>query len=176
MIAEKNTAPAAWSGFIMIICITGIGALSLAGCRTVVYSEDYSHLMEIVNLDDDEDIYEDVDEMPRFPGCEEKNLPEDQRLNCANQKMLFFIYSNIKYPKEARKRGIDGTVMVSFIVERTGQIQNPQIVRGTDENLGKAALRVINMMVDMEEKWTPGIKDGKAVNVQYKMPIRFSMN
>ena len=162
MIAEKNTAPA-WSGFIMIICIAGFGALLLAGCKTqgIAGSTD-----EAFNVDGDEEIFQVVDEMPRFPGCEEKNLPEDQRLNCANQKMLFFIYSNIKYPKEAREQGIDGTVVVSYIVDRTGQIQNPQIVGDADENLGKAALRVINMMADMEEKWTPGIKDGKAVNVQ----------
>ena len=171
MITGKNMVPA-WSGFIMIICFAGIGLLSLTACKTL----GIGHSDETVDLDGDEEIFVEVDVMPRFPGCEEMNISGDELLACANQKMLEFVFSNIRYPELARVNGIEGTVVIAFVVDRTGQIQNPQIVRDIGAECGKEALRVVKMMADMEEKWRPGIQDGKAVNVEYNLPVRFTLN
>ncbi|TVR88675.1 MAG: M56 family peptidase [Saprospirales bacterium] len=171
MITGKNMVPA-WSGFIMIICIAGIGALSLTGCKTLGIGD---HSDETVDLDGDEEVFQIADEMPRFPGCEEKNISGNELQNCSAKKMLTFVYDNIKYPEIARSNGIEGTVVISFVVDRTGQIQNPKIVRDIGGECGKEALRVIELMADLEEKWIPGIKEGKAVNVRYNFPVRFSL-
>ena len=171
MITGKNMVPA-WSGFIMIICIAGIGALSLTACKTLGIGGSSD---ETVDLGGDEEIILVADEMPRFPGCEEMDISEEELFNCSQKKMLKFVYNNIKYPEIARNNGIEGTVVVSFVVDRTGQIQNPEVVRDIGGECGKEALRVIKLMADMEGKWRPGIKDGKAVNVKMNFPIRFTL-
>lgn len=89
--------------------------------------------------------------------------------------MLEFVYSNIKYLKIARQNGIQGTVVISFVVDNNGQIQDPEVVRDIGGEYGKADLKVIEMMADMEE-WRHRIKDSKAVNVQYNLPVRFTFN
>lgn len=90
--------------------------------------------------------------------------------------MLEFVYSNIKCLEIARQNGIQGTVVIFFVVDNNGQIQDPEVVRDIRGEYGKADLKVIEMMADMEKKWRHRIKDSKAVNVQYNLPVRFTFN
>lgn len=76
----------------------------------------------------------------------------------------------------ARQNGIQGTVVIFFVVDNNGQIQDPEVVRDIRGEYGKADLKVIEMMADMEKKWRHRIKDSKAVNVQYNLPVRFTFN
>ncbi len=124
---------------------------------------------------DGDPIYKVVHEMPRFPGCEEEgSLALKQK--CATQKMLMFIYSNIRYPKEARQSNIEGTCVVRFVVDEQGKILQPQTVRTLGGGIGEECLRVINLMNEQNKRWTPGkLENGKAVKVYFNLPVKFQL-
>ena len=103
------------------------------------------------------EIYDYVEQMPIFPG---------------GQEALFrFIIKNLKYPLIAERNGIQGRVLVSFVITKEGIVTNVNIAKSADPSLNKEALRVIRMLPD----WTPGRKDGKAVNVKYIVPVEFRL-
>jgi len=116
-------------------------------------------------------IFKEVDEMPRYPGCEGKKMSEEALTDCAQKEMLTFIYTNINYPEQARKQGIEGTVVVKFVVDKTGKITTRELVRGIGGRTGEEVLRVVGEM----PTWIPGQKDGKAVNVYYHLPVKFKL-
>ena len=66
--------------------------------------------------------------MPRFPGCEDKGSAAEKK-QCADKKMLEFIYKNIKYPAIARENGVEGTCVIQFVVEKDGAIADAKVVR-----------------------------------------------
>lgn len=105
----------------------------------------------------DSKVYTGVDQMPEFPG--------------GIQAMLDYISSNVKYPVIALENGIHGKVFVAFVVSKTGSISSAKIARSVDPSLDKEALRVINSM----PKWTPGKHQGEAVDVEYVVPVDFSL-
>lgn len=111
-----------------------------------------------------------VEEMPSFPGCEGLSVVK-KRQQCAQKKMLEFIYKNLKYPTEARKNGVEGTVVITYVVEKDGTINDAKILRDIGDGCGEEALRIVNSM----PKWNPGIQKGKPVNVQFNIPIRFKL-
>jgi len=118
--------------------------------------------------------YKVVEEMPRFPGCEDVEDMEERR-KCAQKKMLMFIYSNIKYPPLARENSVEGTVVVQYIIQKDGTIRDAKILQDIGAECGTEALRVVNMMNEMPERWIPGVQRGKAVAVQYNLPIKFKL-
>ena len=112
----------------------------------------------------------DVDEMPRFPGCEEVT-DKDERQKCSQDKMLQFIYTKIKYPKTARESAIEGRVEVEFVVKKDGSITNLKVLRGLERSCDEEVLRVVNLM----PKWIPATKDGQAVDVKFTIPVSFKL-
>jgi periplasmic protein TonB len=104
-----------------------------------------------------EDLYTNVDEMPGFPGGE--------------QGLAEFISQNIKYPTAAFNRGIQGSLICTFIVEKDGSVSHPEIKQAANANLNKEALRVISTL----PKWQPGKKHGKPVRVKYTLPLIFNL-
>ena len=96
--------------------------------------------------------------MPKFPGGEEAR----------NQ----YLSQNIKYPEEAIKKGQEGTVYVSFIVEKDGSISNVKTLKGIGSSCDEEALRVVKEM----PRWTPGLYKGKPARVLFNMPIYFKLN
>ena len=78
---------------------------------------------------------------------------------------------NLQYPPEAAKKGIQGTVVVSFTVEVDGAIKKVKVERGKDSSLDKEAVRLMNIM----PKWNPGKQNGKLVAVSYTLPIKFRL-
>ena len=82
-----------------------------------------------------------------------------------------FLGKNIKYPTISQENGVQGRVIVQFVVNRDGSIVDPVVVRGVDPYLDKEALRVISMM----PKWKPGKQRGKAVRVKYTVPVMFRL-
>lgn len=119
-----------------------------------------------------EEIFKVVEEMPRFPGCEDL-ASTDERKACADKKMLQFIYDNIQYPSIARENGIEGTVVVRFVVEADGSIKNAEVVRDIGGRCGEEAMRVVSLMNAMPQKWTPGRQRGKPVRVWFNLPVKF---
>lgn len=99
-----------------------------------------------------------VEEWPSFPGGEEARLR--------------FLSENIRYPQMAREAGIQGTVFLTFVVERDGSVTDVRIVRGIGGGADEEAVRVVRNM----PRWTPGRQRGQPVRVQFNMPIRFVLN
>ena len=121
------------------------------------------------------EIFKIVEEMPYFPGVENFTGSKEEKRATSNQKLLSFIYKNIKYPKEAAKLGVEGTAVIQFVVDREGYITDPKIVRNVEAGCGTEALRVINLMNEEAGSWEPGKQRGAAVNVVYNVPIKFKL-
>lgn len=128
---------------------------------------------------EDTTIYRVVERMPRFPGCENLDTTEAVKTKCAEANLLAFFYENIVYPLEARQNGNEGTVVISFVVEKDGYISQPQIIKDIGGGCGEEALRVARGMNEALKnaglKWTPGLKDGRPVRVAYTLPLRFKL-
>lgn len=105
----------------------------------------------------DDDVYEVVEKMPAFPG--------------GMAELMKYLRSNVKYPVEAHKAGIQGRVVVSFVISKDGTVKDAKIVRSVDKSIDAEALRVISAM----PKWQPGYQDGKAVSVRYTVPVTFRL-
>ncbi|MDZ4680368.1 MAG: energy transducer TonB [Saprospiraceae bacterium] len=90
--------------------------------------------------------------------------------------MLEFIYSRIKYPKKARQNGVEGMVVLTFVVEKDGTISEEIIVRDIGAGCGQESLRVVKLMNKEKIKWTPGKQDGKPIRVQFNLPIKFKLD
>ena len=106
---------------------------------------------------DENGIHQVCEEMPEFPG--------------GMQECMKWLGKNIKYPTTAQEKGIQGRVIVQFVVERDGSITEPKVVRGVDPDLDKEALRVISIMPN----WKPGMQKGKAVRVKYTLPVAYRL-
>lgn len=105
----------------------------------------------------EEEIFQVVEEMPEFPG--------------GMAELMKFLGNNIKYPAVAQENGIQGRVIIQFVVEKDGSVANPVVAKGVDPALDKEALRVVKSM----PKWKPGKQRGKAVRVKYTVPVTFRL-
>lgn len=112
-----------------------------------------------------------VEEMPRFPGCEEIEI-KSEKLKCAEDRMLRFIYSELVYPPNAKKEKIEGMVVTQFFIDEEGQVQEPKIIRDIGGGCGEEALKVLNKMPN----WIPGLQRGERVKVLFTLPVRFQLN
>ena len=106
---------------------------------------------------DENGIHMVCEEMPEFPG--------------GMRECMNFLGKNVKYPATAQEKGIQGRVIVQFVVNRDGSIVEPKVVRGVDPELDAEALRVISIM----PKWKPGKQKGEAVRVKYTIPVMFRL-
>lgn len=104
------------------------------------------------------EVFTVVDEMPTFSNDGENGFRK-------------FIATNLKYPKEAVEKNIQGKVFIQFIVEKDGQLSNFKVLRSAHPQLDEEALRVVKL----SPKWNPGKQRGKAVRVSFTFPITFSL-
>lgn len=123
----------------------------------------------------DTTIYVAVEEMPRFPGCEQLDTTIAEKQKCASQQLLTFMYSNIRYPQEALQQELEGTVVLTFVVEKDGTISNLQVRKDIGGGCGLEAMRVASQMNGIGVRWSPGKKDGNPVRTQFNLPIRFKI-
>ncbi len=98
-----------------------------------------------------------VEEMPEFPG--------------GDQALFKYLYENLKYPDEAKAQGIQGKVILRFVVTAEGKVADVTIVRSVHPLLDEEAVRVISGAPD----WIPGKQRGRPVDVYYSVPISFSV-
>ncbi len=103
-------------------------------------------------------VFKIVEEMPEFQG--------------GQQALREFIVKNVKYPESAKERGVQGQVFVSFVIDEVGKVTNSKILRSVDPLLDAEALRVINLM----PAWKPGKQRGKAVKVEFVLPVSFALD
>ena len=106
---------------------------------------------------DEPEVYMIVDEMPEFPG--------------GDKELYQFIADNVKYPAEAKEKGIRGIVYVNFIVEPDGSVSDIKVLRGIGGGCDEEAVRVVESM----PKFKPGIQNGEAVRVSYTVPVIFRL-
>lgn len=111
-----------------------------------------------------------VEEMPRFPGCETMTNKE-KRKKCSDEKMYDFVEKNLLYPAIAKDNGVEGVVVVRFVVEMDGTLTNPEVVRDIGASCGDEALRVVAMMPN----WIPAKLRGKAVRTYFNLPVNFKI-
>ena len=102
-------------------------------------------------------VFDVVEEMPSFPG--------------GQGALMAFLSSNIKYPVVAQENGVQGRVIVGFVVEKDGSISDVKVMRSVDPSLDREAQRVVKAM----PKWKPGKQNGSAVRVKYTVPVVFRL-
>lgn len=119
-------------------------------------------------------VFQEVDELPRFPGCEELTSAVEKQ-NCANRKLIEYLYSRIMYPKSAKDDGIQGQVVVSFVVTEEGKLFDVKLVKDIGGGCGEEALRVVRSMQEMGQLWVPGRANGQAVATEFKLPLHFKL-
>ena len=103
------------------------------------------------------EVFDVVEEMPSFPG--------------GNGALMSYLASNIKYPVVAQENGVQGRVIVSFVVERDGSISDVKVARSVDPSLDREAQRVVKSM----PRWSPGKQNGSTVRVKYTVPVVFRL-
>ncbi|MCL2028056.1 MAG: TonB family protein [Bacteroidales bacterium] len=119
------------------------------------------YIAPVIEAEDEEEehvIFQVVEDAPGYPGGEEERMR--------------FLRDNIRYPAIARESGIQGTIFITFVVERDGSITDVKIVRGIGGGCDEEAIRVVQNM----PRWVPGKQRGRAVRVQFMMPIRFTLS
>jgi len=86
-------------------------------------------------------------------------------------KMIQYLSKKVKYPRESRKKGTEGTVLVSFIVEKDGRVSNVKVIKSVIDVIDNEAIRVVKNF----PKWKSGMEDGERIRVQYNLPINFKL-
>lgn len=102
-------------------------------------------------------IYSYVEQMPAFPG--------------GDSQLMEFIMRNIKYPEIAKEQGVQGKVIVNFIVDEEGKIININVVKSLSKECDAEAMRVVRLM----PQWKPGMQNGKKIKTKMNLPISFKL-
>ena len=105
----------------------------------------------------EEKVFDVVEQMPQFPG--------------GDAALFEYLSTHIKYPTIAEENGVQGRVIVTFVVERDGSITDVKVVKSVDPSLDKEASRVVQGM----PKWIPGKQNGAPVRVKYTVPVTFRL-
>lgn len=106
---------------------------------------------------DEDKVFTTVEQMPQFPGGE--------------AALLQYIGNHIQYPAMAQENGVQGRVVVQFVVRRDGSVGDVKVARGKDPELDREAVRVVRTLPN----FIPGKSNGQAVNVWYTLPITFKL-
>lgn len=101
---------------------------------------------------------------PRFPGCSDAG-----DVDCADMKMMQFIFSNLKHPEEAISAGVKGEVVVAFMVKASGDLADVKVVEALGHGCDEEVIRVIQMM----PTWLPAEADGQAVDMEWEVGVTF---
>ena len=104
------------------------------------------------------ELVETPDQMPTFPG--------------GIDGWTKYLHRNLTYPPKELKNKVEGRVLVQFVVMANGKVRDVKVLQSVSPGLDAEAVRVIKK----SRGWNPGIKDGKAVNTKFTVPIRFALN
>ena len=117
----------------------------------------YGQQDNVTNQDKKHEIFNHVEIMPSFPG--------------GDAALLKWLTDNVKYPKEAQDKGIQGRVSLRFVITPDGSIEDVRVLIGIDAACDKEAVRAINTM----PKWNPGKQNGNPVYVYFNLPVIFRL-
>ncbi len=113
---------------------------------------------KVYNSDGAETLHYDYEIMPEFEG--------------GINELVRYISTHLKYPKVARKKGIQGKVFLRFMVDKEGLVKNVKVLKGVSEEIDAEAIRVVKEM----PKWKPGLLDGNKVNTYFNLPLSFKLD
>jgi len=131
----------------------------------------------VVPIEEPEDDFVVIaEQMPRFPGCENLELSSDEKYACSKEALLKYIYKELDYPRIAVENGIEGMVVLQFVVDKDGSINDIAVKRDIGGGCGRAAALTVENMNDMPEKWNPGRQRGKPVRVLFTLPVKFKID
>ncbi|MES2268237.1 MAG: TonB family protein [Bacteroidota bacterium] len=102
-------------------------------------------------------VYTSVEQYPGFPG--------------GDKEFYQWLAANVRYPKDAQEKNIQGRVIITFVVEEDGRLTGIRVLRGVSPDIDKEALRVMKI----SPAWKPGIQDGNTVRTAYTIPITFAL-
>jgi len=115
-----------------------------------------------------EEAFISVEKMPMLGDCKNED--------CTQSEIMRFIARNFKYPEIAKANGVEGRVILEFVVEKNGKIGRVKILKGLDKHVDKAAIEVVEKLNDKKSpKFSPGRQIGKAVPVKYTVPIKCTL-
>ncbi|MBT5353935.1 MAG: energy transducer TonB [Flavobacteriales bacterium] len=115
-----------------------------------------------------EEAFISVEKMPMLGDCKNED--------CTQSEIMRFIARNFKYPEIAKANGVEGRVILEFVVEKDGKIGRVKILKGLDKHVDKAAIEVVEKLNDKKSpKFSPGRQIGKAVPVKYTVPIKCTL-
>jgi len=104
-----------------------------------------------------------VEQMPMIGDCKDEE--------CTQREIMKFIARNFKYPEIAKANGVEGRVILEFVVEKNGKVGRVKILKGLDKHVDKAAIEVVEKL----PVFSPGKQIGKAVPVKYTVPIKCTL-
>jgi TonB family protein len=120
-------------------------------------------------------VYPVAEYMPMVSNCAAWDTTYEVQRQCSQDVLLKFIYQNVRYPDSARLKGIEGTVVISFVVNPDSTISETKIVRDIGGGCGEAALYVVNALNPLGLKWAPGKQKNIPVKVRMNVPIKFKI-
>ena len=119
--------------------------------------------MEMMEEEEFSEPFISVEQMPMLGDCKDET--------CTQTEIMKFIARNFKYPEIAKANGVEGRVILEFVVEKNGKVGRVKILKGLDKHIDKAAINVVEKLPE----FTPGKQIGKAVPVKYTVPIKCSL-
>jgi periplasmic protein TonB len=111
----------------------------------------------VTQVEEPDHVYQVIEQMPQYPGGE--------------SELMSYIAKNLKYPVIAQENGIQGKVILRFVVSKSGQVDKIEVVRSLDPACDKEAVRVVRTL----QRWIPGKQNGVNVSVYYTLPIAFKL-
>jgi protein TonB len=111
-----------------------------------------------------------AERMPAMQECVQ--IPDEaSRRKCTEKMLIKYIYDHLTYPRQARENDIEGTTVLSFVVSKSGKIEDIKILRDIGGRCGIAAMDAIKKL----PVWSPGKQNGRPVKVIYTIPIKFQI-
>ena len=144
---------------VLLVANVRVSAQESAKTDEKVYEFKTTEITDVkIKKVDNDSIYQIVEVMPEFPG--------------GMDQMAKFLSENIKYPEEAKDKGVSGRVFISYVIEKDGSVSSAKVMRGIGGGCDEEALRVVNAV----PKWKPGLMKGKPVRVNYMLPVNFKLD
>ncbi len=116
-------------------------------------------------------IYSRVNRMPYFKGCGDLEPGTVAKRECSNEHLVEYIANNINYPESAVAEKLEGVVLMKFVIDESGKVVRPKVIRGIGGACEEEAIRVVSAM----PAWTPGEENGEPVSVEMLLPVRFNL-
>ena len=117
---------------------------------------------DVANDKHDSDVFANVEEMPTFG-------------DGGVEQFCYWVMTHVKYPKKAAQEGIEGVVLVQFVIYPDGKARDFEIVKSPDKSLSKSVIATIKEANKLENGWKPGRNGGEPVKVLFTLPVNFSL-